>query len=221
MVAQKEVPAVVRARTESLVRDVGRCVELLPQLVESYGTDDRFESTVAAIRTRESDCNDSARALRLRVGESVPAEPTGLYLMAGDLVSFVTAIEAVATRAETVATELAATSPSLSADCRAAAAEMAELAVAAYEALSSATLAYVDSLVEGDDADGVVGQIATVRRLESDCDGHRQAALRMAFADGPSVNALTLRGVIHELDAVVDEMETAADGLDVMRATRI
>jgi len=43
----------------------------------------------------------------------------------------------------------------------------------------------------------------------------------MAFADGPSVNALTLRGVIHELDAVVDEMETAADGLDVMRATRI
>jgi hypothetical protein len=217
-----EMTAVVRKRTDSLLGDVGQCVELLPELLDEYGrAPEAFDDTVSTLRERESVCNATARELRLSVGQSVTPASTGLYLMAGDLVSLYTLIEAIANRAETVGTELAAIRPTLPESCRGALVGLAERAIVAIEALSAATRAYVDVLVANGDPSAVVEPIERVRSIESDCDEYRQAALRVAFEDGPSLDALALRTVVYNLDGVVNGIETAADRLDVMRATRL
>jgi len=217
-----EMTAVVRERTDSLLTEVGQCVELLPKLLDEYGrARESFDCTVSTLRERESVCNDTARELRLAVGQSVTPESTGLYLMAGDLVSLYTLIEAVANRAETVGTELAAIRPALPENCRGALVGLAERAIVAIEALSAAAKAYVDVLVADGDPSAVVDPVGRVRSIESDCDEYRQAALRIAFEDGPSLDALALRTVVYNLDGVVNGIETAADRLDVMRVTRI
>lgn len=217
-----ETTVLVRERTESLLTGVGRCVELLPDLLEDYGrAPEAFDDDVLTLRERESACNATARGLRLAVGQSMTAEPTGLYLMAGDLVSLYTLVESVANRAETVGTELTAIRPALSEDCRTALLGLAERAIEAFEALAAATRAYVEALVVNGDPNGVVEPVERVRSIESDCDEYRQAALRIAFEDGPTLDSLALRAVIYHLDGVVNGIETAVDRLDVMRATRI
>lgn len=217
-----ETTVLVRERTESLLTDVGRCVELLSGLLEDYGrSPEAFDDDVLTLREQESACNATARGLRLSVGQSMTAEPTGLYLMAGDLVSLYTLVEAVANRAERVGTELAAIRPAVSEDCLTALLGLAERAIEAFEALAAATRAYVESLVVNGDPNEVVEPVERVRSIESDCDEYRQAALRIAFEDGPTLDALGIRAVVYDLDGVVNGIETAADRLDVMRATRL
>jgi uncharacterized protein Yka (UPF0111/DUF47 family) len=217
-----KVPQVVREQTELLLAEIGQCIELLPKLIDIYGRDHaRFTKVVGELRERESACNATARDLRLSVGRSVTFESTGLYLMAGDLLSLYTLVETVGNRAETVGTELAAIQPALPDDCRASLLRLAERAITAFEALSSATMTYLVSLLKEDDSADAIDSIERVRSIESGCDELRQATLRMAFEDGPTLDSLALRAVVYDLDSVVNGIETAADRLDVMRSTRI
>ncbi|MFQ3319772.1 MAG: hypothetical protein ACI8UR_002024 [Natronomonas sp.] len=220
MATPQAVPKTVRGRTETLVTEVGRCVESLLTLIENYRDDEALTSTVNSIRERESACNATARELRVVLGRAV-ATDSEAYRTVGGLVSFVTSVEAVSNRAEAVAYELATMRPSLSDTCRIALVRMAELAISAFEALDAATTAFLDALMQGTDTGEIVEPIEAVRTLESECDDYRQTALEATFTDGLSVNALALRAVIHDVDAVVDSAEAAADRLDVIRATRL
>jgi uncharacterized protein Yka (UPF0111/DUF47 family) len=210
--------AVVQGRTELFLAEVRECVESLPSIVDSYRTDPAvFSERVAGLAAQESVCNEAARELRVAVGESAAAD--AFFYPAGQFLSLVAALDGVANRAERVATELATIEPALSARCREALRRMAETAIRAFDALAAATTAYVEALATGGDTDAGVDSIERVRELESECDDTRRAALRMAFDDAPTAEALALRAVLHEADAVVDGMETVADSLDAMRAT--
>ena len=166
---------------ELLLGEVGACVGSLPSLVGSYRRDEAaFHERVTALERRESDCNEAARGLRSALADSLAAE--SFFHPTGGLVSLVTAVDAVANRAERVATELSAVEPPL---------------------------------------EGRPGEaLERVRRLESDCDDHRRDAVRAAFNAEPTADALSIRIVLHETDAVADSIETAADTLDVVRRTR-
>ena len=97
---------------------------------------------------------------------------------------------------------------------------MADLAVEAFDALAEAVVAYLETLESGADTDPAPA-LERVRRLESDCDDHRRDAVRAAFDTEPTADALSIRIVLHETDAVADGIETAADALDVVRRTPI
>lgn len=215
---EPEAVEVIQGRTGLFLAEVRECVGALPGIVDSYAADPgAFSDRVKRLQAQESACNEAARELRVVVGESAAAE--AFFYPAGEFLSLVAAIDGVANRAERVATELATIEPSLSARCREALRRMAETAVGAFDALSAATTAYVEALANGGDTDAGADSIERVRELESECDDVRQAALRMAFDDAPTAEALAVRAVVHEADAVVDGMETAADSLDAMRAT--
>ena len=100
--------AAIRSRMELLLEEVGACVGSLPALVGSYRRDEAaFHERVTAIERRESNCNEAARGLRSALAAESFFHPTG------GLVSLVTAVDAVANRAERVATELSAVEPPL------------------------------------------------------------------------------------------------------------
>lgn len=209
----EDVMAVIRGRMELLLAEVRDCVERLPGIVDSYDRDPAaFDERVAELRAGESDCNEAARSLRAAVAESYAAE--AFFHPTGDLISLVSAIDAVANRAERVATELSAIEPPLDEYLREQLVRMAELAIGAFEALSDAVSSYVASLAIGSDAN-TAAAIEQVRSLESDCDDHRQDALRTAFRETTTAEALSVRVVLEDMDAVVDGIETAADALDV------
>lgn len=211
------VVEVVHGRTERFLAEVRECIELLSEAVESYAVDEAaFADAIAALESRESACNEAARDLRVAVRGSVSADDAPSP--ARDFRSLVVAIDGVANRAERVGTELAAIEPALTDRCHESLRGMAETARRAFEALSDATMAYLGALAAGGDADPVVEAIERVRKLETECDDLRQAALRMAFDDLATGEALAVRAVAHEMDAVVDAMETAADSMDGMRA---
>jgi uncharacterized protein Yka (UPF0111/DUF47 family) len=213
--------AAVRGRMEQFLEAVEACVGALPALVGSYRRGEAtFHERVTALERRESDCNEAARELRSALADSLAAE--SFFHPTGDLVSLVTAVDAVANRAERVATELSAVEPPLEGRPGEALARMADLAVEAFDALAEAVVAYFETLESGIDAGADPGPtLERVRRLESDCDDHRQDAVRAAFGAEPTADALSMRVVLHEMDAVVDGMETAADTLDVVSRTPI
>ena len=210
--------AAVRGRMELLLEEVGACVGSLPALVGNYRRDEAaFHERVTAIERRESNCNEAARGLRSALADSLAAE--SFFHPTSGLVSLVTAVDAVANRAERVATELSAVEPPLEGRPGEALERMTDIAVEAFDALAEAIAAYLETL-SGTDADPAPA-LERVRRLESDCDDHRRDAVRAAFEAEPTADALSIRVVLHETDAVVDGMETAADTLDVVRRTPI
>jgi uncharacterized protein Yka (UPF0111/DUF47 family) len=215
--SEPAVVEVIQGRTERVLAEVGECIELLSEVVESYAVDEAsFVDAVAALGSRESACNEAARDLRVAVRSSVSADAAPSP--ARDFRSLVVVIDGVANRAERVGTELAAIEPALTDRCHESLRGMAETASRAFEALSDATMAYLGALADGENADPVVEAIERVRKLETECDDLRQATLRMAFEDLATAEALAVRAVAHEMDAVVDAMETAADSMDGMRA---
>ena len=209
----EDVMAVIRGRMELLLAEVRGCVEVLPEIIDSYHRDAAtFDERIADLRAGESDCNEAARSLRAAVADSYAAE--AFFHPTGDLISLVSAVDAVANRAERVATELAAVEPPLGEFLRDELARMAELAILAFDALSDAISSYVASLAIGGDAT-IAASIERVRSLESECDDHRRDALRTAFQETTTSEALAIRVVLQGIDAVVNGMETAADALDV------
>ena len=211
--------AAVRGRMELLLEEVGACVGSLPALVGSYRRDEAaFHERVTALERRESNCNEAARGLRSALADSLAAE--SFFHPTSGLVSLVTAVDAVANRAERVAMELSAVEPPLEGRPGEALERMADLAVEAFDALAEAVVAYLETLESGADADPAPA-LERVRRLESDCDDHRRDAVRAAFEAEPTADALSIRIVLHETDAVADGIETAADTLDVVRRTPI
>ena len=137
--------AAVRGRMEQFLESVEACVGVLPALVGSYRRGEAaFHERVAALERRESDCNEAARELRSALADSLAAE--SFFHPTGDLVSLVTAVDAVANRAERVATELSAVEPPLEGRPGEALARMADLAVEAFDALAEAVVAYFETL---------------------------------------------------------------------------
>ena len=193
---------------ELLLGEVGACVGSLPALVGSYRRDEAaFHERVTALERRESNCNGAARGLRSALADSLAAE--SFFHSTGGLVSLVTAVDAVANRAERVAMELSAVEPPLEGRPGEALERMADLAVEAFDALAEAVVAYLKTLESGADADSAPA-LERVRRLESDCDDHRWDAVRAAFGAKPTADALSIRVVLHETDAVADGMTFSA-----------
>ena len=210
--------AAVRGRMEQFLEAVEACVGALPALVGSYRRGEAtFHERVTALERRESDCNEAARELRSALADSLAGE--SFFHPTGDLVSLVTAVDAVANRTERVATELSAVEPPLEGRAGESLERMVDIAVEAFDALAEAIAAYLETL-SGTDADPAPA-LERVRRLESDCDDHRRDAVQAAFEAEPTAGALSIRIVLHETDAVVDGMETAADTLDVVRRTPV
>ena len=144
--------AAVRGRMELLLEEVGGCVGSLPGLVGSYRRDEAaFHERVTALERRESNCNEAARGLRSALADSLAAE--SFFHPTGGLVSLVTAVDAVANRAERVATELSAVELPLEGRPGEALERMADLAVEAFDALAEAVVAYLKTLESGADAD--------------------------------------------------------------------
>ena len=200
--------------TAEYLGELESCVGCLRPLIRTYGDEpDEFDRQVTAIHARESACDDLLRELRTLLGESMPANFTGVFLLPGEVVSLFGRIDAVANAVERVAVDLATMRPPVSDPVRDDLLVMVSYTEAATTRLTEATAALAAHLCEpGADFDATA-DVGAIRRLEGQADEIEQRLLGDAFADGSSLDALVVRELLVGFDAIPDAIEDAADHL--------
>lgn len=208
--------------TETYVADVTACTGTLAPALEQYGTDsEAFTASVERVDALESDCDETVRELRRRMTGAVPADPPGVYLMAGNLVEFHALVDDVPNRSESFLRDLSVMRPTVPADVLRGLTEAGGLAHRATEHLVAATLAYTESIVRPGVTFSAGDHIERVRTLERECDDLVHDVLRDAFERRPPERALVLRELGVELAGVADAAEDAADQLEAMTARTV
>jgi len=188
----------------------------LRTLVDAYGEDDaEFERAVDRLARLESRCDELAAAVRRALTTAAEPSFSTAYLFSNDAVRAVGEADDVISTAETVGKELAVMRPSLSAD---AVAGLRQLAWTAHDAVEHLATAFREWLVRGSAADGVDESLATVRRLERDCDDVKYDLIDAAFENDDAAEALVVRELATGLDDVANAAEDAADALESARA---
>ncbi|GGL63634.1 DUF47 family protein [Halocalculus aciditolerans] len=203
----------IEASFEEFLRAVKRAVGTLPDVVSACRDGDGVAEWVAVLDRLESAADDEARALQSAVNGDVEPSLTGVYLYRPDLLRLVTLVDDIANAAERFARELAAVAPSLPAEVWDAFDRMVDLAAAAVTATTRAVGRFVGSLDAG--APAFEEDVATVRRLESDCDDEKYSVLSAAFETLPTADALLVMTLVGRLDVVPNAAEDVADALVV------
>jgi len=209
----------ISARTDTYLQQVETATAHLPDAVEAYGDDaDAFVATVDRLSTQESECDATLRELSSLLGESLPPNYTDVYLRADDVVRLYSHLDAVPNCAERFARELASMRPDMTTDTRAALREMSALVVEGTVVLTDLADAYVESLVTAGDPIVVAEDVQTIVALETECDAHKYDALKTAFAECETADALVIRELLLALDAAMDAVEDAAEHLLSMQS---
>jgi uncharacterized protein Yka (UPF0111/DUF47 family) len=113
--------------------------------------------------------------------------------------------------AERIAEELVATTPPRDGDPLRHLREMADRAVTAMAALAEAVTTFVRLLCRRSESESIADEIATVREIESACDGIRNDVIAAAFDDQAIDRPLLYRAFALRFDRLVDVMEDVTD----------
>lgn len=209
----------ISSRTETYLQQVEATATHLPDAVDAYGEDaDAFVAAVDRLSTQESECDATLRELSSLLGESLPPNYTDVYLRADDVVRLYGCLDAIPNRVERFARELASMRPDLTADTHTALQEMSALVVEGTVILTDLADAYVGSLVSSGDPIVVADEVDTIVTLETECDGYKYDALKTAFAERETADALVVRELLLALDAAMDAVEDAAEHLLSMQS---
>ena len=209
----------ISARTETYLQQVETTTAHLPDAVDAYGEDaDAFVATVDRLNTQESECDATLRELSTLLGESLPPNYTDVYLRADDVVRLYSCLDAIPNRTERFARELASMRPDLTTDTRASLREMSALVVEGTVILTDLAAAFVESLLTSGDPIVVADDVQTIVGLETECDGYKYDALKTAFAERKTADALVIRELMLALDAAMDAVEDAAEHLLSMQS---
>lgn len=207
----------VTSETAAYLDAVTDCVALLPEALERYG-DPAFEETADRLCDRESDADDHLLEIRGLVGDLAPPNYTDVYLRTGEVMRLYARIDAVPNAAERFVRDLRAVEPTLSAPVQDDLRQMATLTADATDELAAVTAEYVDTLVtEGGQSGDVTADVERIAALESEADGHRQAAVERVFADHAAEGAILVRDLAESLDSAADAAEDAAAHLLFMQ----
>ncbi|WP_435194679.1 DUF47 domain-containing protein [Natronomonas sp. EA1] len=200
---------------------VERCVHVLPDAIDAYGHDtERFAAAIRAVSNHEDETVECARKLRATLAGIDGFEAGRVYLMRGELVTYLTALSEIATSAERVLVELDTIEPALG-PIREGLAEMAHVAGVAFETLAAASRSYVRALATVADPPSLGASLDRVRRLETAADDLKDDCLRETFTGGYGPEALVHRELVLGMDAVPNTIEDAADHLAYMRACTV
>jgi len=205
----------VTTRTDAYLAAVERCLDCLPRAVAMYG-DEGFEDVARLLAERESTCDERLRALRSTLRSADP-NFTHAYLRASDLAALFDSVDEVPNAAEAFVRDLDAMAPALADDTQRAFAAVAADTVRATELLTGAVRTYVGAMVTPGPTPAIAEPVERVAALETECDEHRRAVCRRAFAGGPTPQALVVRELAQSLDAVPDAAEDAGDRLLFLR----
>jgi uncharacterized protein Yka (UPF0111/DUF47 family) len=218
--ARTETPETVDElvrRTGEYMRQVETATGRLETLLSQYDGDPAaFESTLADLRTLESECDVLVGDLRSLVGSSMNPNFTGLYLMSDALVEFYETTDSIVNGAEQFGNELAAMEPDLSAGLSGDLEEMAGFAHEATVHLSRAGTTQFENLTRPERPVDISREAEQIRAIEARCDDAKFRALDRAFSSREPVDALTVRALTNGLDAVTNAVEDAADRLVYM-----
>lgn len=209
----------IRSRTDTYLNQVEATTVHLPDIVDAYGDNpDAFVASVDRLNTQESECDATLRELSTLLGESLPPNYTDVYLRADDVVRLYGRIDAVPNRTERFARELASMRPSLTPTSQHAFEAMSELVVEGTIILTDLSAAYVESLVTSGDPIVVAEEVETIVELETSCDDYKYDALKTAFTECETADALVIRELLLALDAAMDAIEDAAEHLLSMQS---
>jgi uncharacterized protein Yka (UPF0111/DUF47 family) len=209
----------VRAETDAYLDAVTDCVALLPEALDRYGAP-AFAETAQRLYERESAADAHLRTLRELIGELAPPNYTDVYLRTGDVMRLYARIDEVPDAAEGFVRDLETVEPTLSDPVKSDFHEMATVTVTATETLAEVTDAYVADLVSDGEATSLTDDIERIATLESEADGHRQAAVERVFSREATTGALLVRDLAESLDCAADAAEEAADHLLFMQGAR-
>lgn len=220
MASQRRERDDVARQLRPLTDTAAECVALLPTAIEHYATGDpAFADIADRVGALESRCDSQVRSFRASLSDQ-PADFTGQYLHAPDLLDVVYRVDRIASATEQFVAELGAIEPALGDATLDTLAEHARRSAAAADRLHAA----LDATVAGEDASVPPGvdetleprdHVDAIRATESACDRLKYELL--GEAEGPAGSVLLVRQFAVTLDEIPNAVEDAADSLAQLR----
>jgi uncharacterized protein Yka (UPF0111/DUF47 family) len=211
------------SETETHLDTVQETVARLRRVVTAYRTGEPYVDTVASVRDLESDCDRQNRRICGLITDSGPGDiglaRAQIHFNAESLVELYHRLDDVANAVERAVLDLTAIEPRPDDACLDGLVEMAECAVAAVQALHTATIEFIGVLCAPVESGDITDDVAKIRTTESRCDDLRTDVIAAAFREDATADSAAYRALAIQFDRVVDAAEDVTDRMCLLSRT--
>jgi len=210
----------LEALTETYFFDLGKCVELLPQILSEYEDNGSYDETLEQIQALESDCDRTVREINATITNAGPSEMgllnSRVHFNSSALIQFYQKLDVIANTTERIAQELQMMQPAHGNECYDGLQEMAACTAREITTLEDVVQRFVHSLRNTTEQEVLTAEIAAIRDMESECDRIRNRVIATAFEDDSVAQPLMYREFAILFDELANTMEDVTDQIIII-----
>lgn len=210
------------SNTEMYLALITNCVELVPELLESYPRQEDYQKIADEIRTLESKCDRRNRQIGALISNATVKEMgirnTRIHVNSPQILGLYQQLDQIANIAEQIAEDLITIRPDIAPYLHFYE-EMANCSTTAMKALKNAIMTFITLLCAYDQTGTITDDIQIVRDAESSCDAIRNELIANVFADDDVTQPMVHREFALLFNQLTDTLEDITDRLVLISST--